>query len=248
MTLTALDDVVRKASHVRFTEVGTPDEFVEVGVDDELRAALAVESSPGGVCACRGDVRFEFLGARREVLAAVVLHHGITLAWNGWHGHAVLSDGEALRAWLRRRDTARPADEDWVAAIPPALRGLTRRMLRPVRWTAGSRLLAQARTLLGAVDPVTGTLQLLAWRGSGGAQHAEIPALLLLAVPLSKIGTALKDPRADERHYAGAVRHLLGADGRERSDAGRLPRSVRMRLADAAGEIPEWAEPLLRKA
>ncbi|MDX8144712.1 hypothetical protein SK854_21535 [Lentzea sp. BCCO 10_0061] len=221
-------------------------------LDDGLRAAMAVKSLPGTVCACLGDVRFEFLGARREVLAVVVFHRGGALAWHGWGGHAILVDEEALLRWLDRKDDL-PSCPEWVAAVPPALTWTTRRMLRPVRRTADSSLIAHAHKLLDSADPVTKVLQLLVWRGSGRGEHLheEIPGLLLRGVPISKIGAALKDSRAAEPHYAGAVRHVLGGDGRERQrlDVARLPRSVRIRLGDAARqagtEVPQWAIPLL---
>ncbi|WP_439661932.1 hypothetical protein ACSHWB_10905 [Lentzea sp. HUAS TT2] len=174
---------------------------------------------------------------------------GGALAWDGWRSHAILVDEEAVTRWLERQDEL-PSYPEWVAAVPPALTWTTQRMLRPVRRTIGSSLIAHAHKRLDSNDPVTKVLQLLVWRGSGRGEHLheEIPGLLLCGMPISKIGAALKDPRATEQHYAGAVRHLLGPDGREkqRLDVARLPRSVRIRLSEAAGtEVPQWAVPLL---
>ncbi|MFS8103697.1 hypothetical protein LFM09_41905 [Lentzea alba] len=103
MTLSALDDVLRRAFHVRLVEVHASRAVVVDlgrGERDRLRAVMAVQSLAGMGCACMGDVRFEILDARRERLAVVLLHHGITLAWGDWNGHAVLKNGTALLRWL----------------------------------------------------------------------------------------------------------------------------------------------------
>ena len=102
--LSALDAVLRHAFHVRLVAVrrgtGTVVELEESGERARLRAAMAVKSLSGMACACMGDVRFEILDARRERIAVVLLHHGITLAWSDWDSHAVLADGGALLGWL----------------------------------------------------------------------------------------------------------------------------------------------------
>ena len=110
--LSALDSVLRKTFHVRLVEVhasrgrGVVVDLTQPGERDRLRAAMAVRSLPGMVCACMGDVRFELLDARHERLAVVLLHHGITLAWGDWDGHGVLVDGRALLSWLDRHGLA----------------------------------------------------------------------------------------------------------------------------------------------
>ncbi|GGU30475.1 hypothetical protein [Lentzea flava] len=102
----ALDSVLRDTAHVRLVEVRAArrrDVVVDLtppGERDRLREAMAVRSWPGMECSCMGDVRFELLDARRERLAVVLLHHGITLAWGDWDSHGVLADGGALLRWL----------------------------------------------------------------------------------------------------------------------------------------------------
>jgi 3',5'-cyclic AMP phosphodiesterase CpdA len=117
--------VLRNTFHVRLVEVRAArrrDAVVDLtgpGERDRLRDAMTVRALAGLACACMGDVRFELLDARRERLAVVLLHHGITLAWADWDGHAVLADGGALLDWLnvhgvpvpRRR--AREIDSSW---------------------------------------------------------------------------------------------------------------------------------------
>ncbi|GAB2852162.1 hypothetical protein [Lentzea nigeriaca] len=121
----ALDSVLRNTVHVRLVEVRAArrrDVVVDLsgpGERDRLREAMAVRSLAGLACACMGDVRFELLDARRERLAVVLLHHGITLAWGDWDGHAVLADGGALLAWLNEHGVpvpqrrARETDHSW---------------------------------------------------------------------------------------------------------------------------------------
>lgn len=103
--LSALDEVLNDACHVRLVEVRASRRAIVVDVTgpgerERLRKVMAVRSLPGMVCACMGDVRFEILDARLERLAVVLLHHGITLAWSDWECHGVLADGRALLRWL----------------------------------------------------------------------------------------------------------------------------------------------------
>ena len=108
----ALDSVLRDTCHVRLVEVSAArrrDVVVDLtrqGERDRLRKAMAVRSVAGLACACMGDVRFELLDARRERIAVVLLHHGITLAWGDWDGHGVLADGRALLRWLDEQGLA----------------------------------------------------------------------------------------------------------------------------------------------
>ncbi|MEE1819718.1 hypothetical protein PUR59_32450 [Streptomyces sp. SP18ES09] len=78
------------------------------------------------------------------------------------------------------------------------------------------------------------TPALLHWYGSGSGRHfghplhEDVPGQLLGAAPIAD----LTDPRAGDRHDAGAVRHL--ADGKTRPDQkrdiARLPEPLRARL------------------
>lgn len=121
--LSALDEVLRNACHVRLVEVRAGRRAIVVDVTgagelDRLRKVMAVRSLPGMACACMGDVRFEILDARLERLAVVLLHHGITLAWADWEGHGVLADGRALLRWLHehglgRQRTGRTEAPSW---------------------------------------------------------------------------------------------------------------------------------------
>ncbi|MFJ5992952.1 hypothetical protein [Lentzea sp. NPDC092896] len=73
-------------------------------------------------------------------------------------------------------------------------------------------------------------------------------------MPIAEVIAALDDPRATERHDAGAAHVLLCGKSRirQRMDVAALPGPLRIRVREAAAargyELPRWAELLLRKA
>ncbi|WP_329149398.1 hypothetical protein OG275_33085 [Streptomyces niveus] len=110
-------------------------------------------------------------------------------------------------------------------------------------------------------DPVERVLALLDWCGSGSGRcsghpvHEGVPGELLGRVPIADLLAALADSRAEERHDAGAVRHLVGRKTRPRQkqDAAGLPQPLRARLlaharrsgdADKQGRAERWLAPL----
>ncbi|MFK0214338.1 hypothetical protein [Streptomyces sp. NPDC090298] len=252
-------DLVRVGS---VHEAGADGEFrvnlCDPAESDQLRAAMAVESLPGTHCMCLGDVRFELFDRDGERLAVVVLHHGAALRWEAWESDAILADGHLFLAWLaghgvpgpmrqfeadRQRAEQEAQDErDWLAAMPAALEGLAERILSPSR--TGRRpspeLLSELthRLRLTLPDPVERTLALLHWYGSGSGRHfghplhEDVPGQLLGAVPIADLLAALTDPRAGDRHDAGAVRHLAGGKTRpdQKRDIARVPEPLRARL------------------
>lgn len=223
-----------------------------------LRTAMAVESLPGFRCMCLGDVRFEFSGRDGERLAVVVLHHGQTLRWEHWESDAVLADGRLLLAWLeghgmpgpmrqfaadRRREEEGAEDErTWLSAMPAGLEASADRILDLSRTGASPspELLAELTDRLRSTfpDPVERVLALLHWYGSGSGRcsgypvHEQVPGELLGRVPIADLLGALADPRAEERHDAGAVRHLVGWKTRphQKRDVAGLPDPLRARL------------------
>ncbi|KOU22738.1 hypothetical protein ADK52_20165 [Streptomyces sp. WM6372] len=223
----------------------------------QLRMAMTVESLPGFHCMCLGDVRFEVFDRDGGRLAVLVLHHGATLRWGQWEGDAVLADGRLLLAWLDRhgmpgpmqqfeadRQRAEGAEEErnWLAAMPAGLEGFANRILDLSR-TGGSpspELLAilTDRLQLTFPDPVERVLALLDWYGSGNGRcsgypvHEGVPGELLGRVPIADLLAGLADPRAEERHDAGAVRHLVGwkTRPRQKRDVAGLPEPLRARL------------------
>ncbi|GAB3967054.1 hypothetical protein GCM10029978_033550 [Actinoallomurus acanthiterrae] len=266
----ALDAVLRDARRVLVTDAvpSVPHPIgAEVIIDlsdpaelDRLRAAMVVASVPGMVCACLGDVRFVFLDEDGRDLTAVVLHHAVTLRWNGWDGDAVLADGISLLRWLddhgvsgplrqfeedeRRRLRARVQEAEWLAAMPPVLADLSERILAPSQ-TGGNPspdLLAEIQHRLDHAypEPASRTLALLKWCGAGTGRYSGfpvyelVPSLLLKDLPIADIVAGLQDPRADRRHDAGAVRHLAGWKSRRRQkrDIAAIPAPLRARLLE----------------
>lgn len=261
--LFALDDVLRRAVSVRVEEIEGYGQIVVNRPEalGSLRAAMKVSALPGYVCACRGQVRFEFFDAEAEPLTVVVLHHGITLDWQGYSGHAELADGTVLARWLAERGLSPQRQNDrreWVEAMPPALRDMAGELVGHFALADDSRHFAAARERLRGVEPVLGVLQLLAWSAAGIGSwdryppYEDVPAQILREVPIAEIIAALQDPRADERHDAGAARVLLYGKSRvrQRLDVARLPGLLRARVRDAAAGrvLPKWAERLLLNA
>ncbi|MFF0292272.1 hypothetical protein ACFYST_03180 [Kitasatospora sp. NPDC004614] len=245
-----------------------------------LRTVMAVESLPGIQCMCLGDVRFEVFDRNGGPLAVLFLHHGATLRWDEWESDAVLTDGRPLLAWLAghgmpgpmrqfeadRRQAEKTAEEQhhWLAAIPAGLEETADRILDLSRTgrMPSPELLAELtdRLQLTFPDPVERTLALLAWHGAGSGRcsgypiHEDVPGQLLADVPITDLLAALTDPRADERHDAGAVRHLVGwkTRPRQKRDLARVPVALRARLlaharrsgdSDKQGRAERWLTP-----
>ncbi|MFI6360962.1 hypothetical protein ACIBJF_52775 [Streptomyces sp. NPDC050743] len=246
----------------------------------QLRTAMAVESLPGFHCMCLGDVRFEVFDRNGGRLAVVVLHHGATLRWGQWESDAVLADGRLLLEWLdghgmpgpmrqfeadrQRAEEGTEEERDWLAAMPAVLEGTADRILDLSR-TGGRpspELLAELtdRLQLTFPDPVERVLALLDWYGSGSGRcsgypvHEDVPGELLGKVPIADLLAGLADPRAEERHDAGAVRHLVGwkTRPRQKQDVAGLPEPLRARLlaharrsgdSDKQGRAERWLAP-----
>ncbi|MEW1549903.1 hypothetical protein [Streptomyces tsukubensis] len=223
----------------------------------QLRTSMAVESL-GSPCMCLGNVRFEMFDRSGGRLAVVVLHHGATLSWQQWESDAVLTDGRLLLAWLdrhgmpgplqqseadrRRAEKGAAEERNWLAAMPAGLGGTADRILALSRTgrMPSPELLAELtdRLQLTFPDPVERALALLDWYGSGSGccsgypLHEQVPGELLGTVPIADLLTALADPRVEERHDAGAVRHLVGwkTRPRQKQDVAGLPEPLRARL------------------
>ncbi|WP_392957434.1 hypothetical protein [Streptomyces sp. LN245] len=267
----SLDAVLQDASGVWMTAPVAPERFLEgvVEVDlsgtaelDRLRSVMSVASLPGYVCACGGDIRFEFFDVDARPLTTVVLHHGESLRWQGWDGHAVLADGHRLLHWLndhgvpgplrqmeiaqREEEGRQDARAHWRAAMPAVVEDLANQLfaLSETGEAASPELWAelQDRLNLASPDPVSRALALMAWFGAGTGRasgyplHESVPGILLKEMPIAEIIAALEDPQANSRHYAGAVRHLTGWKSRRKQqrDVARLPEPVKLRLLQQA--------------
>ncbi|MET9045840.1 hypothetical protein ABZX34_23810 [Streptomyces sp. NPDC004362] len=223
-----------------------------------LRTAMTVESLPGVHCMCFGDVRFELSDRSGERLADVFLHHGATLRWGQWESDAVLADGRLLLAWLAGHGMPGPMQQfeadrlraeeraeegrNWLDAMPFGLEGTADRILDLSRTgdSPSPELVAELtdRLQLTFPDPVERVLALLNWYGSGSGRcsgypvHEGVPGKLLGRVPTADLLAALADPRAEDRHDAGAVRHLVGwkTRPRQKRDVAGLPEALRARL------------------
>ncbi|MGW3983472.1 hypothetical protein [Streptomyces mirabilis] len=134
----------------------------------------------------------------------------------------------------------------WRAAMPTTLDDLSVQILSLSQTgeSASLDLLTELKVQLELAFPdlITRTLTLLAWCGAGSGRcsgyplHEEVPGLLLKEIPITEIVASLQDPRADSRHYAGAVRHLVGwkSRPRQRKDIDALPEPMKVRLLQQA--------------
>lgn len=184
----------------------------------------------------------------------VVLHHGISIAWQWQSGNAELADGMVLLRWLKEHglpgvlpsNSERPERLAWIAAMPPALEEMAGDLVGHFETPADSSRAVRARERMQVVDPVTRVLQLLAWNSAGVGRGSKHPP------PIAEIIAALQDPQADQRHDVGAARILLAGNSRikQRLDVARLPGPPRVRLREAVRghELPQWAERLLLNA
>lgn len=149
---------------------------------------------------------------------------------------------QQFKADRLRAEEGTEEERNWLAAMPAGLEGTADRILALSR-TGGrtSRgLLAELRDRLQLTfpDPVERVLALLNWCGSGSGRcsgypvHESVPGELLGRVPIADLLAALADPRAEERHDAGAVRHLVGwkTRPRQKRDVAGLPEPLRARL------------------
>ncbi|MGW6244429.1 hypothetical protein [Streptomyces roseolus] len=132
----------------------------------------------------------------------------------------------------------------------------TDRLELPARRRRHARLIEALTTLIDRLhlefpDLVERVLALLDWYGSGSGRcsgypvHEGVPGELLGRVSIADVLAALADPRAEERHDAGAVRHLVGwkTRPRQKRDIARLPEPLRARLlaqACRSGDSDKW--------
>lgn len=84
--------------------------------------------------------------------------------------------------------------------------------------------------------------------------HEDVPGELLVRVPIADLVTTLTDPRVQERHDAGAVRHRVSWRTRphQRREVAGLPEPLRARMlaharrsgdSDKQGRAEEWSAP-----
>ncbi|MGW3820154.1 hypothetical protein [Streptomyces sp. NPDC005046] len=151
-----------------------------------------------------------------------------------------------MAAWYQEVVGDPTQQSDWLTAMPTTLKDLADQLLSlsQTRQSASPELLAelQDRLELAFPDPSSRTLALLAWFGAGSGRysgfplHEKVPSLLLRDIPIAAIIAALQDPRADARHDAGAVRHLVGWKSRrkQKRDIAALPEPLRLRLLQQA--------------
>jgi hypothetical protein len=75
----------------------------------ELRSSLEVVEDPTtfGHCMCLGSPTIECYRGQ-DLLAAIGIHHGLSIRWDAWKHDAHLRDGSALLNWFDARGFSDP--------------------------------------------------------------------------------------------------------------------------------------------
>lgn len=205
-----------------------------------LRVALRIVDGGDAHCMCFGDPTFELLSAERSRVALLGLHHGVAIRWAGWKGDAALTDGALLLAWLAQRGVPQPLhefeaqaarrrqhqrdEEQWLAAMPPALAPLWADAVDQF----GSADLAPLNAALVSAWPSEHTriLALLAWFGSGAGPWSGFPAYeqvaeaLLLQYPTAHLVAAMESTPLKPAQLEGAARLFGGWEFRQQRPMG----------------------------
>ena len=272
-----LEDLFTKAARARVREGGVADGrprggpvIAEVEGKDlaALRDALRIrEEGPVFRCLCHGDLAIELLDARDRLVAAIGLHHGVSLRLDTWDADADLVDGRAFFVWLaahgapalleaydRGAEAERRASaqqEAWLAAAPASIVPHL-----PSLFVAGlpafgvERYANAARDLIAAVGSAEAARSLLAWYGRGAGAYGDHPAHediasgLLDAVGLEAVLHTIEAGELSTDATAGAARFLAthGATRAQKDAVARIlsaPRRDALREAARATGIED---------
>jgi len=214
-----------------------------------LAATLSSDSEPRAYCMCGGTLIFELETAGPSTL---MLHHGVSVRWEGSRGDLSLHTPDAVMDWLSARGmpfvreefeaTRRRAHEAsmqawrWRAALPSSLAPF----FDDMRVTRADSDPAWTKALEAQIpDPIERARLMLELFGSsagpwtGAPAWEGVPERFLLGMPLDVLITAIGDA-PDVRRCEGAARLFSGAAfGRERPlDRRRLSEELRGLLLD----------------
>ena len=181
-------------------------------------------------CLCPGDQVLEFLRRERR-LAAITLHHGRSIRWNGaWDSDALLADGPALLRWLadrgapgplrawekdqERAERSRTDWQSWQRAAPTALVPLLPDLASLISPEVPPPELLRAEEVLRAAypDERDAIVALIDWFGSGAGpwsgfpSYEGVPEALLLRYPAEAIVRALGGEPLTPARAEGAAR------------------------------------------
>jgi hypothetical protein len=226
-----------------------------------MREALRIrEGGPSFRCMCRGDFAVELFRGRRAI-AAIGLHHGVSIRLDDWGSDAELADGRLFFAWLADHGVPGPLAEyeaslqfqkeaealrlKWREAAPPEARpfldGIAPESLAPSQEKSACEPILRA---LEAAYPAPRDriARLFAWYGSGAGPWSGYPAyehvadLLLMQHDFPDVIDAVAAGLDAPEEETGAARFIaIHARTRaERSLVARIPEAVRSSLAARA--------------
>ncbi|APR79159.1 Hypothetical protein A7982_04506 [Minicystis rosea] len=225
-----------------------------------LRDALRIrEDGPAFRCLCHGDLAVELLDARGGLVAALGLHHGVSLRLDAWDADAELADGRALFVWLAARGEQALLDaydhdaasarrraaqqEAWLASAPVAIMPHL-----PSLFVAGlpafgvERYARAAHDLIADRGSTDAASALLAWYGRGAGPYSGHPAYedvaagLLDAVGLEAVLQTIETSDLSSEATAGAAR-FLATHGATRAQKDAVARLISPPRRDALREV-----------
>jgi len=236
--------------------------LLDITQPDDIAALLALvavdEEVSTSRCRCCGDPTLEFY-SQDALLAALTMHHGVTLRWNGWPADATLTpaSSEALCTWLAARGVSGPRAELEEARRAADVRGRRSRcvatLLQPATLAKlevamdedarfeNLRLKETVASLLAAARATSGErallfLRMLSCDDDAWESYTWLDSLLLEVVlprlPTAEVGKALTDAATDPSAAPGAARYFLrpGTSERVQGDVAHL-------LAETLGPI-----------
>ncbi|MCE2750541.1 MAG: hypothetical protein LW720_01490 [Pirellula sp.] len=269
-TQTAFDGLLARVARVRVLEGGMADGrplgnavlLDTAGESDlaELKQSLAILDGPAGHCLCCGGPTLEFLSSQSESLAALGIHHGLSVRWAAWKDDAELLDGRRLLDWLaqrgvpsplaefldqQRREEQRRADwQRWLAAMPDCLK-----QLPPGAWqhvTETSDLTAMQESLSAAYPNLrTRILALFRWFGNGAGPWTGFPVYeqlaeqILLQLPMNEVIGVLQTVSPAEEELEGAARFFAGWAFTNRTSAQGVKLPPSLTDSNLAAFLPE---------
>jgi len=235
-----------------------------------FRTAFEIETSGPFQCACIGDLVIELRDDRR-LRAALTLHHGKSIPWDGWSSDAELRNGRRAVDWLSEHGVEQPrldyetaeaqgtalaaGRRRWEAAMPFCLRQFLPRVMNdlfPFQVTA-----AELREMDQSLEAASGSeeqavINLLGWYGqgegpwSGFPAYEEMAAKLLLCHPTSVILRSLEGRQLAWEQVEAAARLFSSFSfSKERqADLKSIPPQLMARLAShmQASDFPDNRE------
>ncbi len=274
-TQRALDELLAPVTRVRVLSAGMLDGkamqgplLFEASAPEQLaalRARLAIVEDPKrfGHCMCLGSPTIElYEGAKLR--AAIGLHHGLLIRWDGWKHDAPLADSLALLRWmaslgaggpLRDFEEARAEDEraaarwgNWMRAMPTSLSPFRSALEQYAQQgSAPLDLDAMLRALSAQVPEESERARaLFAWLGQGAGlwsgfpAYEQVPEKLLSALDTCALLAAIEGRALTAEEAEGAARYFGGRGRRKKpGQASEMSPALRRLLLEVGSKTTD---------